>query len=85
MKIKKIRFALVLLTLASLASAIGCELVVDFDRQRIPAEDGGVIPDSAIPDTSIPLIDAGPDARDAGDAETDAGPTDASSDADADV
>lgn len=84
MKVSKIRKA-VLLVIASGAFALGCELIVDFDRTKIPVEgsdsatvtpeastDGSSV-DSSQPDTST-VTDAGDeaDALDAAEAATDA-------------
>ena len=58
MKVHSLRKSLVLVIAAS-ALAMGCELIVDFDRTKIPVEgtdgavgttDGSV--DSSVPDTS---------------------------------
>lgn len=84
--------ARLLLLVASLGVAFlaGCELIVDFDRTKIPAEavDSSVPPRDSSTDTSAP--DAGSDATaDATpDATPDASPdtgSDASSDASADA
>ena len=74
------------LALASSALALGCELVVDFDRTRIPVEsspeastpDATPAADTGAPDTGA--TDAGTDATDAADA---ADAADAGQDADA--
>jgi hypothetical protein len=73
MKITKITKGLVLLAIASGALAAGCELIVDFDRTRIPIEGG----DATFPDGSVPgAQDSGPttDASDAGNDASDAAP-----------
>ena len=75
---KKTR-ALFLAIPLGVALLAGCELIVDFDRTRIPADatDSSVAPKDAQTDTSVP--DAATDATTA-DATTDA-TTDAGSDA----
>ncbi len=86
---KKTR-ALFLAIPLGVALLAGCELIVDFDRTRIPADatDSSVTPRDAQTDTSAPdaTVDATTDATP--DATTDAGPdaadgaaSDASSDA----
>ena len=84
MKLRKIRKGIVLVVAAS-ALGLGCELIVDFDRTKIPVEGS----DSATP-TGDSSIDASldtfqpdtfaPDAADAADAAT----VDAADAADAD-
>jgi hypothetical protein len=86
MKISKIQKGLVLLTVAAGMFAVGCELIVDFDRTKIPVEvSEASIPDANVPDTAIPAeggAEAGPDAE----ADADAGEiTDAADAADADT
>jgi hypothetical protein len=82
MKQSTIKKAVALATLSS-AFVLGCELVVDFDRTRIPVEGS----DASTADVvTAPATDSGvpttPDASgDAG--ASDAGATDASADADA--
>ncbi len=85
----KIKKALVL-TIASSAFALGCELIVDFDRTKIPVEGAAeagtdaTTPDTGAPDTGTPdtgATDAGTDATDAGHDAADA--ADAADDADA--
>ncbi len=68
-----------LVTLTSLALAAGCEIAVDFDRTKIPADniDGstdGSIGDVFVPDGPAETNDSGnlSDAGDAGDAGHDA-------------
>jgi hypothetical protein len=70
MQIRKITKALVLVIASSGAFALGCELIVDFDRTKIPVEDASV-PDSSF--EAGPLSDAAgtgdsaaPDAADTG-------------------
>lgn len=84
MKISKLQKALVLVTIASGALAVGCELIVDFDRTKIPAETvDASVPDAGHSDAIAPVVDAGPDAEP--DAETpEDGGLDAEADADAD-
>lgn len=68
------------LGLVSSMFALGCELIVDFDRTKILGED---VPETGAPDTSLPTTDAttdtGSDAQ-----EQDTG-TDAPADAGADA
>lgn len=81
---------LTVLALSSLfAASIGCELVVDFDRTKLPqpasVTDAGMLPDvtqppvvdSGMPDATTPAVDggmdAGMDAAAVDDASTDAG------------
>ncbi|MDF2694308.1 MAG: hypothetical protein K0S65_2691 [Labilithrix sp.] len=77
MKISKIQKGLVLLTITAGVFAAGCELIVDFDRTKIPVEtpDTGV-PDVNVPETSTPG-DGGSDAGDGGSNTSDAGDADA--------
>ena len=90
MKISKIQKGLVLVTVALGMFAIGCELIVDFDRTLIPVEEtDGATLDVNVPDTTPPA-EAGGDAdattepdADAGEG-TDSGDADAATDADAD-
>jgi hypothetical protein len=74
------------LLLASLliASALvfGCELIVDFDRTKIPIEDSG-IPEGSVPEGSTPDASDAGDASD-GDAADAADSSDASDASDAD-
>jgi hypothetical protein len=69
---------------------VGCELIVDFDRTKIPIEDAGSVTTDA-PATDAPVTDApaetGGDGGDAGDAAdaNDASDAEDGSDADADV
>lgn len=78
----------VLLAAATSTFVLGCELIVDFDRTRIPVEGGDATTadvvqpavDGEAPDTSTPTTDAG-DAGDAGSTSSDA--SDAEADADA--
>jgi hypothetical protein len=72
MKISKITQGLVLLAVSSSALALGCELIVDFDRTRIPIEAGdATFPDGSPPSTqdAAPATDAAADATDASDAD----------------
>jgi hypothetical protein len=68
MKITKLTRGLVLATIASGVFAVGCELIVDFDRTRIPVEASEAsIPDGSLPETSTGeggALDAAPDATD---------------------
>jgi hypothetical protein len=80
----KIQKFLVLVTLSAGVFAVGCELIVDFDRTKIPVEvtEASVV-DSAPPsEASTPEAgpDAGPDAE--ADATTEASVADADADAD---
>lgn len=76
MKINKIQKGLVLASIAAGVLAAGCELVVDFDRTRIPVEVAEAsIPDANVSDSPAPVEagneDAGTDAdaSDLGDAD----------------
>lgn len=82
MKRTTIKHAVVLATLSS-AFALGCELIVDFDRTRIPVEGTDATTADVV---TPPATDAAPttDAASASDA-GDAAPADASSDAEADA
>lgn len=87
MKITKIKKGLVLVSIAAGMLAAGCELIVDFDRTRIPTDADAAVPgDASTPtgDASIPTDGATSDASDAGDTTdaSDAGSDDAG-DADA--
>ena len=85
MKITKIQKGLILTTIAAGVLAAGCELIVDFDRTRIPVEVAEAsVPDANVPDTST-TVDAAADA-DAEPGDADAGDIGDSSvnDADAD-
>ena len=82
------RHAKRLFVLAAISTfALGCELIVDFDRTKIPVEstETGPPPDATIPETSTDgQGDAPSDAPNEG--STDAGDaSDAPSDGDADV
>jgi len=82
MKSRKITKALVLASIAAGTFVAGCELVVDFDRTKIPVDltEASVV-DANVAETGV-LIEAGSDdAGDAGDADI----TDAATDADADA
>lgn len=68
MTITKIQKGLVLAILTTGLCAAGCELIVDFDRTRIPIEDAG----TSVPDATTdgaPGTDAGTDATDESDAD----------------
>jgi hypothetical protein len=72
MKLKKVKKAL-LLAIALSAFGLGCELIVDFDRSRIPVEGADATPaiDATVDvttDQSVPDADAG-DAKEGGDAD----------------
>ena len=58
MKITKITKAVVLL---AIPFAVGCELIVDFDRTKIPVEvsEDATAPETGTPETSTPTDDAG--------------------------
>ena len=73
MKISKIQKGLVLLTVISAMFAVGCELIVDFDRTQIPVE----TPDTSVPDVVVPDAGPTPEAGDEGGADGAAGDTDA--------
>ncbi len=86
MKRNTTKKVVVLATLASMF-VLGCELIVDFDRTRIPVEGGDATtdtgttptPDTGTPETSTPTSDAG----DAGDGGSTSDASDAEADADA--
>lgn len=83
MKISKIQKGLVLGTVAVAMFVAGCELIVDFDRTKIPVDNSEAsVPDSAVAEASTPTNDGGEDADagDAGDA-ADASETDDAADA----
>jgi hypothetical protein len=69
MKITQMKKVLVPVTIALAAIAAGCELIVDFDRTKIPAEDAGQIP---VPEGGTGAETGGPATDEGG---TDAGPT----------
>ena len=87
MKVTRIRKG-VFLVIAAGALGLGCELIVDFDRTRIPVEgnDGAIVtPDAAVDatiDTSAPDTST-VDAADAADAAQPVDAADAADDADA--
>ena len=82
MKISKIRKGLVLFTMTAGALAVGCELIVDFDRTLIQEEaPEASIPDVGIPESFVPVAEAGAEDAQAGPADHDAG--DAGEEADA--
>ena len=67
MKITKIHKGLVLVTIVAGMFAVGCELIVDFDRTKIPVETSEAsVPDVNVPETTTPEAGTGADA-DAGD------------------
>jgi hypothetical protein len=85
MKATNVRKAVLLIAAAS-AFALGCELLVDFDRTKIPAEggDSATTPEASTPDAAdaspeASASDADASSTDASDADT----SDAASDADA--
>lgn len=90
MKTRTLKRSLVLVTLAAGTLAIGCELIVDFDRSKIPVElpDGPVVDAAGGDDAIAPIDEAGVDAEapeeDAEAPEEDAG-ADAEADADTDA
>ena len=84
MKISKIQKGLVVLTVIAGMFTVGCELIVDFDRTKIPVE----VSEASIPDVNIPETtttnEAGPDAEpDAGPDADASEPSDDAGDADA--
>jgi len=80
MKLRQLKKALVL-AIALSAFGLGCELIVDFDRAKIPVEGADATP--TIDATLDVTTDQGaPDSGDAGDAR-EGGDADATSDADA--
>ncbi len=63
MKVSKIRKAIVLIVAAS-TFALGCELIVDFDRTKIPVETieaGGALDASSLDDANGGGTDSGTD------------------------
>ena len=83
MKISKIQKGLVVLTVIAGMFTVGCELIVDFDRTKIPVEiSEASIPDVNIPESTTPT-EAGTDAE-PGAPDADAGDPPDSGDADAD-
>jgi len=89
MKVAKIRKGLLLLVVAS-AFGLGCELIVDFDRSKIPVEGTDATPqpnEAGGSDTGTDTgTDAGVDTGTDADTGTDSGELDSgSADADADV
>jgi hypothetical protein len=85
MKISKIQKGLVLLTITAGVFAAGCELIVDFDRTKIPVEvNEASIPDVNVPDTTSPT-EAGSDAGDASDGSSSDDDAGDAGDADADA
>lgn len=78
MKISKIKKGLVLVSIASGVLALGCELIVDFDRTQIKVDatdatttDATTVVEASTPaETSVP--DATPDATPVDDAGSDA-------------
>jgi len=84
---KNVRLTLLGISLG-VAFLAGCELIVDFDRTRIPADaaDGAAPPrdattDTAAPDSSVDASDGGSDASDATTGDASDGATDADLDA----
>jgi hypothetical protein len=49
-KIKQIKQSLLVITIFTGMFAVGCELIVDFDRTKIPVE----VNEASIPDVNIP-------------------------------
>jgi hypothetical protein len=87
MKTRKLTHALLLFSLTCGAFGLGCELIVDFDRTKIPVPDAGPTLDAsteggAVPDGggAVPTEGGSPDAGEAG--STDAGEADAADAAD---
>jgi hypothetical protein len=82
----KIQKFLVLVTLSAGVFAAGCELIVDFDRTKIPVEvTEASVADSSPGSDSAPASDGATDAAVEADATPEASPpSDAASDADAD-
>jgi hypothetical protein len=76
MKINKIQKSLIFVIIATGACAVGCELIVDFDRTKIPVEVSEVSVSDATLEASS--SDAGAETSVTGDA-------DATTDADADA
>ena len=85
MKITKLNKILVLISVTSGIAALGCELIVDFDRTRIPVEttEGGAEAGATDASNDAPTTpDAEAGTNETGDAgsDADAGITDAPSD-----
>jgi len=85
MKLSSIRKG-VLFVVATATFGLGCELIVDFDRTKIPVEvnDGAIVTDASLDapiDTSVE--ETGPDAADAADAAETSVVQDAGTEADA--
>lgn len=73
MSITKIKRGLALVAIGSSALAVGCELIVDFDRTKIPVDVAEAsVPDSSVAETGAPPMDGGTGAADSGDADADA-------------
>jgi hypothetical protein len=87
MKISQIKKGLILVTIVSGTLAVGCELIVDFDRTKIPVETTEAsVPDATTPeeasseagaeagdaDATTPVADADAGAQGAQDADADA-------------
>ncbi len=83
MNARRFRNAILLLGLAAGGALVGCELIVDFDRTKIPIEDAGNTSDAVSPSdgqSDAPVVppgggdasedsgDSGNDAADAADA-----------------
>ncbi len=60
MKISKIRKGLILVTISVGLFAMGCELIVDFDRTKIPVES---VDSSLLDANTLPTGEAGTDAQ----------------------
>ena len=72
MKISKIQKGLVVLTVIAGMFAAGCELIVDFDRTKIPVE----VSETGTPDVNVPetsTSDGGSDGGDSGGDDSDGG------------
>lgn len=90
MKTIKVQKALILVSIATGVLAGGCELIVDFDRTKIPVEtvdSGGLIDAASLGDGATPAEDSGNDAgvdssstNDAGEDASDSGIQDAAQD-----
>ena len=85
MNARRFRTAILLLGLAAGGALVGCELIVDFDRTKIPIDDAGSNPDSTTPppsgdgasDAPVDAPGGGDAAEDSGDAGQDAADADA--------
>ena len=89
MKTTQLQKALILVTVVSGVLAAGCELIVDFDRTKIPVESidsGGLVDAAGLGDGAVTDTDSGSDGGNEEASTTeDGGGTDGGADADADA